>query len=469
MTKNNCFKYLFVILLNIVFVQGVIAKGIEVSSQLEFDNALKSAIAGDEIIWKSGMYSDIFMNVKKDNVTIKAKAVGETIFTGKSRLSVEGSNVKLVGFQFLGGDVGRENVIQTTGSDNLFLQINVSGYKSYKYLIIKKQSQRVKVSYCNFENRLNLDDQNIVSVIVNKDQPGFHKIEHCSFRNFSGEGKDMGIEALRIGVSSQKDFSSKTIVEYCYFTQCSGDGEIISNKSTDNVIRYNTFEDNPVSELVLRHGNNAYVYGNFFLNGKGGVRIREGKNHAVFNNYFSGLKDRSITVQSTGSSPVNNVTIAYNTFVETAPVKLGGPQTDHSPKKVDIINNVFYKPTTVCLTRTTGLEFFSGNTHLGKLGVPEIEGMIIQDPLMEKNELGYHQITFKSPTINASSTSTVQIITNRDLDVDCVVDYDVLHKTRPKAAAKKDLGCWEFQVGGVVSPLATKTNSGPTYLRNNLK
>ena len=53
----------------------------------------------------------------------------------------------------------------------------------------------------------------------------------------------------------------------------------------------NTFENNTKAELVLRHGSEAVVYGNFFLNGKGGVRVREGQDHYIFNNYFYELKD----------------------------------------------------------------------------------------------------------------------------------------------------------------------------------
>ena len=453
------------LLISIFFVNGLLAKEIKVSSQASFDNAIRAALPNDEIVWMTGMYSDIFMNVTKSNMTIKAKVAGRTIFTGKSRVNVDGSHVKLIGFQFLNGNIEGKNVIQTKGSDNLFAQINIARYTSGKYLVIKEQCQRVKVSYCNFENRLNLHDRNIVSVLVNENQPGFHKIEYSSFKNFKGKGGDMGIEPIRIGVSTQKEYSSKSIVEYCYFTQCNGDGEIISNKAADNVIRYNTFINNPVSELVLRHGDRASVYGNFFLNGKGGVRIKEGEHHAVFNNYFSGLKDRSIIVQSTKEDPVRNVVIAHNTFVKTGGVKLGGSKSDYEPKKIDVINNIFVDPVKSWILNPTGSEVFLGNMYLGNLGVSSLKGMKRVDTLLEKNKAGFYQISSNSPAINASVSNLLHIPKNKGVSADETLVYDILKMNRPKSASQKDVGCWEFKQGGEVIPHVSKFNTGPRYLK----
>jgi len=436
-----------------------------VSSQVGFDNAHRAAFPNDEIVWMPGTYSDIFMNITKSDITVRAKFPGKTIFSGKSRLNVDGSKVKLIGFQFLGGDIGNKNVIQTKGSNNLFSQINISGYRSWKYLVIKKESKRVKVSYCNFENRLNLDDKNILSIVVDEDKPGFHVIQYCSFKNFKGKGRDMGIEPIRIGVSTQKEYSSKSVVEYCYFTQCNGDGEIISNKSADNVIRYNTFDNNPLSELVLRHGDGAAVYGNFFLNGKGGVRIKEGACHAVFNNYFSGLTERSIIVQSTEADPVRNITIAFNTFVKTGEIKLGGPKSGFSPKKINIVNNIFMKPIKSCLSKPTGSEFILGNMYFGNLGIPEIKGMKKMNVLMDRNKSGFYQINSASPARDVSVSNIPHISRNKELNVDVMLTHDILKKVRPKSASKKDIGCWEFQAGTELVPHVTKFNTGPRYLK----
>ena len=77
------------------------AKEIEVSSQVEFENALKAVAKNDVIVWLPGTYSDVLMNISKSQITVQAKLSGETIFTGKSWLHVTGSNVRVEGFQFI--------------------------------------------------------------------------------------------------------------------------------------------------------------------------------------------------------------------------------------------------------------------------------------------------------------------------------------------------------------------------------
>ena len=206
-----------------------------VDSQQEFDAAQNNAIMNDSIIWESGSYSNIYMNITKSNLYIAAETLGGTIFNASSRVNISGDYITFRGFQFVDGNIGTSDVINITGSHLLVNEINIRAYTSYKYLRIREASQYVDVTYCNFENRLNLDDQNILSILVDANQPGYHKIQHCSFKNFAGTGNDLGIEPIRIGLSTQADRISRSLVEYCYFTQCDGDGELISSKATQNV------------------------------------------------------------------------------------------------------------------------------------------------------------------------------------------------------------------------------------------
>jgi len=65
-------------------------------------------------------------------------------------------------------------------------------------------------------------------------------------------------------------------VEYNYFFESNGDGELISNKVSNSIIRYNTIVGCRGS-LALRQGNNMLVDSNFiFGNGEtqsGGITI----------------------------------------------------------------------------------------------------------------------------------------------------------------------------------------------------
>ncbi|MEL7342650.1 MAG: chondroitinase-B domain-containing protein, partial [Bacteroidota bacterium] len=326
----------------------------EVSSGIEFNTAQNQASAGDSIVWQSGVYTDVRMSLNKDGIIVTAEPYGTVLFAGVSRVTINADHVTFSGFQYVGGFIGNLDVIRVYGEDVLITHINIQNYTCFKYLRVYEESRRTTISYCNFENRINLDDQNILSILVDN-EPGYHQIQHCSFKNFEGIGLDEGIEPIRIGVSSQGDLDSRTLVEYCYFTRCNGDGEIISHKSRQNVYRYNTFENNPVAELVLRHGDEGIVYGNFFLNGMGGVRIREGSSHFIFNNYFEDLDSRVIYLMNDPADPLSDIHIYHNTVVNSEEVRLGGPGSN-PPTNVTIANNVFTSPVQRLFQDGTGTE-----------------------------------------------------------------------------------------------------------------
>ena len=83
------------------------------------------------------------------------------------------------------------------------------------------------------------------------------------------------------------------MVENNLFERVDGENEAISNKSSHNTFRYNTFRD-VAATLTLRHGNDATVEGNFFLGqndtSSGGVRVI-GERHRIINNYFANIDD----------------------------------------------------------------------------------------------------------------------------------------------------------------------------------
>ena len=132
MSTRNYYTLIFLLLLCLGTAR---AETFMVSSQAEFDAALNNAAANDTIMWKTGIYRDIFMDIRRDNVVILAEVSGDTKFTDASRVYITGDFVTLKGFQFIDGDIGTEDVIETTGSNNLFTELNISGYTSYKYLV----------------------------------------------------------------------------------------------------------------------------------------------------------------------------------------------------------------------------------------------------------------------------------------------------------------------------------------------
>jgi len=459
----NITRLSILLFLSLFVISSVMAKTVEVATQRQFDDAMLNVVSGDTILWLSGTYRNIKLEITKNNLMVKAKVAGATIFSGSSWAYIKGSNVTFEGFQFLNGDIGSANVINVSGTGNYISEVNISGYISHKYLVIRKESQYTTVKYCNFENRINLADKNILSILVNEQQPGFHRIQYCSFKNFGGKGGDMGMEPVRVGTSAQSQFDSKSIVEYCYFTKCSGDGEIISNKSGKNIFRYNTFINNPLAELVLRHGSGSYVYGNFFLNGKGGIRIKEGGDHYVFNNYFSGLSDRSIILQCDKLDPLRDIYIMHNTFVGTGRVKLGGSGIAH-PKRVTIANNLFDAPIKTVASNPTGNETWIGNMYTGSLGMSKQKGLQKVSSQLKKNTYSFYEIKKNSLAINSSEKGCPKLPVYKGLDPDYSLSYDILEQNRPVGANQKDVGCQEFNADSVLKPFATHRNTGPVYL-----
>lgn len=106
-----------------------------------------------------------------------------------------------------------------------------------------------------------------------------------------------GLEAIRLGLSSTSLSSGFIKVQYNLFDGFNGEDEVISVKSSDNIIRYNTILDS-YGGIVSRHGNRNSFYGNYIIGdgttpGSSGFRIY-GNDHKIYNNYMEGLTDRVI-------------------------------------------------------------------------------------------------------------------------------------------------------------------------------
>ena len=304
---------------------------------------------------------------------------------------------------------------------------------------------------------------------MDPNEPGFHKIQYCSFKNFDGSGNDLGIEPIRIGVSTQAEFDSRTTVEYCYFTNCNGDGELISNKASQNVLRYNTFEENRVAELVLRHGDEAVVYGNFFLNNMGGVRVREGSNHFIYNNYFDGLSRRSIFLQNESSDPLSDIHVYFNTIVNSAEMILGGDGGSNPPTNVTIANNIFVDPDGQLFEQATGTESWIGNFSQGEIGIDRpADGLVEIDLQLMENSGGFFQPGEASPVVAGAADGYPNVPLFSGMEYDNEILLDLMQASRPATITDRAIGASEFSASLNVQPHVTEANTGPSYLFDNL-
>ncbi|MBV6500932.1 MAG: hypothetical protein CJBNEKGG_03422 [Prosthecobacter sp.] len=120
------------------------------------------------------------------------------------------------------------------------------------------------------------------------------RVDHNHFRDVVHAGRENGHETLRTGGNDlgASGRSSFTIIESNLFERCSGEDEIMSLKSSDNIVRSNTLI-NCRGAICLRLGSRSLVSGNVIIAtedgpGFGGVKLF-GFDHQVTGNFFAGL------------------------------------------------------------------------------------------------------------------------------------------------------------------------------------
>lgn len=180
------------------------------------------------------------------------------------------------------------------------------------------------------------------------------QIDHNHFRDVVYANGANGHETLRTGGNDlgAAGKSTFTVIEHNLFERCSGEQEILSLKSSGNVVRKNTFIDCRGS-ICLRLGNRSEVCGNVMLNpggveGAGGVKIY-GFGHRVYENYFQdltgtdheaplalipGIMDTETTDQigkayrDLTSAPATRAAITGNIWIDCAPLVFGRGKPD---------------------------------------------------------------------------------------------------------------------------------------------
>ena len=392
------------------------AKSYKISSIDEFNKLTKVVVPGDELILADGVWKDVDLIFKgkgtaKKHISLQAEHPGSVLIEGQSCLSLSGEYLDVKGLVFKNGFSPKEAVInfQTspkeyayhcTVSECVIDKFNQSVREKTDHWIILWGKYNT-VSNCYFGGKTNLG---CTFIVCPNDSNSIHNKHHI-YRNYFGPRARLGSnggESIRIGTGEVCTLSSETVVEENYFEHCNGEVEIISNKSCNNQFINNTFYESEGS-LVLRHGNNALVKGNWFVgNGKpftGGVRvINEG--HSIINNYFYKLRGdefRSpLTIMNaipdsppTGYAAVKNVLIANNSWYDCALpwnfcVGVGERNRIVTPQNVQIINNIVDCPNDSVLSKsydkTDGFSFVN-NLMISKKGLSAEKGTVAGEVL----------------------------------------------------------------------------------------
>lgn len=331
-----------------------------ISSNQELQKALNKVKAGDTIVWKNGKYKDeriLFYpshnGKEKSPITLRAETPGNVIFFGNSQIFLSGDYLHVEGFKFEGDCTlsdGEPVISFSPESSNKFDLPNhcrVTNCAVINYSVTEESGKNNnyvafggtynELDHCSFFGKTNKGPTVVVNYFENEnyikgsDQAPstYHHIHHNYFgyRTYSSNGG----EQIRVGVSGTSGTKGFNLIEFNYFEESKIEAEVISNKSCNNVYRFNTLVGND-GALVLRHGTDCIAYGNYIKGNKdnnlsGGIRIVNPR-QLVFNNYIENIEgaDRSMRASIVVMSgfegagineyyPADKAIIAYNTIV----------------------------------------------------------------------------------------------------------------------------------------------------------
>jgi poly(beta-D-mannuronate) lyase len=352
------------------------AKSVRVENSVQFREEVKKLNPGDSLVLANGVWQNVQLVFKGKGqegnyIHLTAETPGKVLIEGNSSLRFSGEWLSISGLVFVHGSSPGKAVIEFRTNSSEYANNSIltncvidhfnqeSKDKTDHWVGI--WGKKNKVEYCYFGGKTNTG----TTLVVWPNDSNCTNNGHIIRRNYFGPRPNLGKnggESVRIGTSDVCRNNSGSIIESNYFEQCDGEIEIISNKSEGNLFINNTFFE-CAGSLVLRHGNNAVVSGNWFIgNGKestGGIRvINEG--HLICNNYFIKLRGKEFSAPLAimnaipdspreGYAAVRNVMITNNTFVDcTTPLNFGVGAGKRNctvkPEKTILVNNLVYSP-----------------------------------------------------------------------------------------------------------------------------
>lgn len=386
-------KFLFQMLILPMLCSLAFATTYTVSTKTALVSRFSSVKPGDTIVVANGRYSwgQLSLTNTKGTATsnwivLKAQSLGGVVFYDTTYLQFSGTRVMIDGFKFSQGQCSENGVVQfrtttnTMANDCRLTNITIDNYNSDTAIgntWVSIYGVRNRVDHCTFINKSNLspvlvvwyDNPNYPQVST----PTYHHIDSNYFFQRSYLNGNGG-EVIRVGTSVNSRSPAYNLIEYNLFEGgIQDDPEVISNKSGNNIYRYNTFR-NLAGGLTLRQGRYCSVYGNFFIRDTDTVTSQYGiraidKGHKIFNNYientngssggltglrcplilFNGLTNSDDTTdpsKAAGYFPADSCIVAFNTVVNClggAGLVIGFTSSGgipFSPKGVVVANNL---------------------------------------------------------------------------------------------------------------------------------
>ena len=396
-TKYHIFPFPFAVILVLLLSINIFSQTTYNISNPEDLTALSATLdAGDTVILADGMYSsDARIKFSPTTgssalpITFRSQTLGGVKFTGGLQMDIGGDYVVIDGFHWQGG-YGSSNFIQFRDGSNYANHSTIQNCAidgltvspddqetgtSVKHRWIVLYGTYNTVNNCSFMNKTNAGVIVLVELQYNaEDDPCAtvgHTISNNYFYKYAKTDTSLtnagDSETIRLGSSGNQNVNNNTTVSNNYFVEADGENEIITNKSKNNIFTNNTFRRCRGS-LVLRHGSDALVDGNYFLGedieGTGGIRITD-SDHTITNNYIQdcinvasqaqwnngitflgGGDNNAVACNSTGTTngyqKVENITLSNNTIVNTnAPLYYNTSKGSNDPTGA-VENNLIY-------------------------------------------------------------------------------------------------------------------------------
>lgn len=297
------------------------------------ETAVQSAKPGDVIILKNGTYRNVSMIFRGKGtadkpITLKAQTPGGVKITGSSRMIIGGEYVTVDGLLFEGGDKNKAIIFAPLSIGCRLTNTAMVNWNKPNKEDVTKWIQIYgtynRVDHCFFRGKNTQGQLLEVMRSLNEEQ---HNLIDNNYFGYYEQGIKNGCETVRLCNTTDTSANCFSVVQNNFFDNCSGENEIISNKSNDNRFINNTFFDSK-GGLSLRIGKRCLVEGNIFAGGKNdysgvtGVGIMD-EDHTVKNNYFYNITPSSYAIALTnGTDPnpaayelVKNAKVEQNTLI----------------------------------------------------------------------------------------------------------------------------------------------------------
>lgn len=314
------------------YVPPYTGKRIQVKNKEELLEATKKLALGDEIIISAGTYQDVQAEIgikatENSPVVIRSSSQHSVVFTGTTQFYITGSHIIINGLHF-----ANSQVVPQSGVCNLWGAEHCR-ITNCEFEDLEGMWGTVTINNGAHDNRI--DSNHFANIRYRAVRIGVHKealeygppvrnrIDHNIIRDVPDSG---GGAAEAIGIGSWgypwNKYETFTTIENNLFLRCNGENEIITVKTSSNVIRNNAFIHCVKGELVLRSTDNTTVEGNRFEYCNHGIRV-SGYGHRVVNNVIVNPSKTGIRVtygtedvtHPTTYKRVHSTVVANNTVI----------------------------------------------------------------------------------------------------------------------------------------------------------